>query len=474
MPRKILVSIALIACDFLILLSCFLIAYLLRTEVFPLAYAPLQQRSVSLTWYFSNFYLFSIWFLVFLYEKLYTKRFPFWEETRVLLKSTTMSFALIMIMIFVTQQYQRFSRLVIVIAWLLSLVMYPVFRYLCKALLLRLNLWKKRVIIIGTSNALPGLIEAIRKNRSMGYEIAGLLISDKEGASRFKDKAVVLGHLDDLERIKKEVAFDDIIVRLPDLPAEKVIALMKEWERLCETIRYIPRTGDLVTAGIEIENIGRLLSLTVRRNLAKPWNIFIKNVVEFVLSLLALLILTPLFLILSIIIKLESPGPVFFVQERFGKYGRNITLIKFRSMHVDAEARLDRHFQQHPDAKEEWAKYRKMKTSDPRVTWIGKFMRKHSFDELPQLVNVLKGEMSLVGPRPYLEEELREVEGMKSILLQVKPGITGLWQVSGRSSLLFEERLALDEYYLRNWSLWQDIVILIKTVRASVSGSDAY
>jgi len=143
-------------------------------------------------------------------------------------------------------------------------------------------------------------------------------------------------------------------------------------------------------------------------------------------------------------------------------------------MYLDAETRLEKHLQQNPLLREEWIRFKKLKTSDPRVTRIGKFLRKYSLDELPQLINVLKGEMSLVGPRPYIIEELEGIKEIRSMLLQVRPGITGLWQVSGRSLLPFEERLALDEYYLRNWTLWQDIVILIKTIGVFFSGKGAY
>lgn len=280
--------------------------------------------------------------------------------------------------------------------------------------------------------------------------------------------------MQDLEKAKREVGFDDIMVRLPDLTGDRIVALMKNWESCSETIRYIPRTGDLITSGVEIENIGRLLSLTVRRNLAKPWNIFIKNVFEFVLALLAVFILAPLFFILFVIIRLESRGPVFFIQERYGKKGKKIRMIKFRTMFFDADRRLEKHLQENPTAREEWTKYKKIREFDPRVTQAGRFLRRYSLDELPQLINVIKGEMSLVGPRPYIIEELKELEEVKSILLQVKPGITGLWQVSGRSSIPFEERLALEEYYLRNWSLWQDSVILIKTIKVLASGQGAY
>ena len=143
-------------------------------------------------------------------------------------------------------------------------------------------------------------------------------------------------------------------------------------------------------------------------------------------------------------------------------------------MYKDNSARLTRYLEENPEVLREWEVYKKIRGYDPRVTRVGRFLRKYSLDEIPQLINVLKGEMSLVGPRPYILDELEENEAIKSILFLVKPGITGLWQTSGRSSLSFEDRLNLDESYIRNWSLWMDIIILIKTVRVAVSGKGAF
>ena len=141
---------------------------------------------------------------------------------------------------------------------------------------------------------------------------------------------------------------------------------------------------------------------------------------------------------------------------------------------MDADLRLESYLKGNQKAQEEWQQFKKLKTFDPRVTRAGKVLRRFSLDELPQILNVLNGKMSLVGPRPYILEELKEVESVKSIILQVKPGISGLWQTSGRSNLSFNERLTIDEHYIRNWSFWLDIVILIKTVKTFSRGEGAF
>lgn len=474
MVKKIVSFLSLVVSDFLTILLCFILAYFVRNDILPFLHPPLHQRPVLLGIYVSQFYMFSVWAIVFMYEKLYTKRFAFRDESRLLLKGSSISFALIMIAVFLTQQYLRFSRAIIILAWLFSLVLLPFSRYLTKSLLIRLNLWKKKVIIIGSSNSSAPLVEIIRQNSNLGYDIVGCFTDDVNLIGGSISGVKILGHMDAIEEWKEKAGFEDIIVTLPDIPRERLVELMKKWDRVSETIRYIPPTGDLITTGVEIENIGRLLALTVRKNLSKPWNILIKSAFEYFVGSICLVICIPVFIVIGMAIKLDSRGPVFFIQERFGRKGKRIKLIKFRSMFQDAELRLQNYFQANPSAEGEWAKFKKLKTHDPRVTGVGRFLRKYSLDELPQLLNVVKGDMSLAGPRPYILEEIAELESVKFFLLQVKPGITGLWQISGRSLVAFQERLNIDEYYIRNWSFWLDCVILMKTVRVSLSGKGAF
>lgn len=474
MKKKIVSFFALFFSDMFCIFLCFLFAFLIRKEILPSLIFELQERPVYIEGYFRQFYMYLLWAMVFSYEKLYTKRFTIWEETRLLLKSTTIAFAMVMIIVFITAQYLKFSRMVIILAWLFSIILLPCFRYITKILLIKFDLWKKKVIIIGTAESSAPLIKSIEQNRTLGYEIVGCLSGHKTRFVNSINGYDILGHYDDIEIWKIKTRFEDIIVTLPDVPRNRMISLMRTWEQLSENIRYIPRMGDLITTGVEIENIGKVLALTVRKNLHKPWNILIKKIFEYIITVCMLIICIPIFLVIALIVKLTSRGPVFYIQERGGKRGKKINVIKFRSMYINSTERLRHHLQDNPDAQKEWARYKKLKSFDPRVTKVGKFLRKCSLDELPQIFNVLKGDMNLVGPRPYILEELEDEDGIKSILFQVRPGITGLWQISGRSELPFQERLNLDENYIRNWSLWMDIVILLKTFRAALSGKGAF
>jgi len=176
----------------------------------------------------------------------------------------------------------------------------------------------------------------------------------------------------------------------------------------------------------------------------------------------------------ALLVYMENPdAPVLFYQRRVAKGGGKFTLLKFRTMHPDSKKILKRYFEENPEGYEEYKKYKKLR-NDPRVTRVGAFLRRYSLDELPQIINVIKGDMSLVGPRPYMAGELKELGEDKEIILSVKPGITGLWQVSGRNRLTFEERKKMDLWYVYNWSLWKDIVILLKTFKAIITKDGAF
>jgi len=474
MIRKTISLLFLIAADFFTLLLCFYLAFLIRRDILTLVFPSLTVRPVLFSAFLTRFYIASIWIIVFAYEKLYTKRHTFWEETRILIKGSTMSYLLIMVALFITKEYIFFSRVIIFLAWILSFAIFPIIRYLMKRLLIGLRLWGKKVILIGSIESMTSVIKAIRQNRTMGYEIVGGLTDDRTKIAQTLPGVPILGHFDEISEWKEKTGFEDIIVAFIDVSRDTFIALLKRWDSVSDTIRYIPQTGDLITTGVEIENIGKILSLVIRKNLQKPWNILIKMVFDFFVASIMIVVFSPAFLLIAAAIALDSRGPVFFKQERFGKKGHVIKVIKFRTMFTDAGRRLDAYLQRNAAAREEWATYKKLKTYDPRVTRAGAFLRKFSLDELPQIINVLKGDMSIVGPRPYLQEELVEVKQIKPILFLVKPGITGLWQISGRSNVSFEERLRLDESYIRNWSLWTDLVILLKTFRVTASGHGAF
>lgn len=308
----------------------------------------------------------------------------------------------------------------------------------------------------------------------MGYEVLGFLDNDSKKIGKKYLGVEVIGPIAELENITNKFQSKDIMITIPHLPRKELKKLLSQCERISESMWLIPRSGDFITEGVEIEVLGEVLTLYIKKNLMKPWNIVIKTVYDRFLATILIVLLLPVLLTIAIAIKLDSKGPVFFVQKRLGHRKKMFNLWKFRSMYIDCDLKLDEYLTKNQKAKEDWEKFKKLKNNDPRITRVGKFIRKLSLDELPQLMNVLSGKMSLIGPRPYLIQELEGKESFITKISEVKPGISGLWQISGRSELSFEERLARDEYYLRNWSLWLDIIILLKSLKAVFSSRGAY
>jgi Undecaprenyl-phosphate galactose phosphotransferase WbaP len=215
-----------------------------------------------------------------------------------------------------------------------------------------------------------------------------------------------------------------------------------------------------------------VLLLTARNNLARPIPQLVKRLFDLAGSLTLLVALFPLFVYLSWKIR-QTGGAAIFRHMRVGRYGRMFGCLKFRTMVPDADQVLREHLDADPSARAEWERVFKLK-DDPRITPVGAFLRRTSLDELPQLWNVLKGDMSLVGPRPIIEEELERYGDQVGYYLESRPGVTGLWQISGRNDTGYEDRVALDSWYVRNWSLWYDLVILVKTVAVVLRGKGAY
>lgn len=240
-----------------------------------------------------------------------------------------------------------------------------------------------------------------------------------------------------------------------------------------ESVWFVPRAMSLSAEWIEPRDLGGILALEVRNRLLSRGNALVKRTVDVVLVVAALPVLIPTAVIVAISVKITSRGPIFVKQIRVGKGGNAITIRKFRSMIVDAEERLRDILQEDSCAREEWQAHQKLR-HDPRVTQVGRWLRRTSLDELPQLWNVLAGTMSLVGPRPVLSSELGRYGDKAIRYLSVTPGMTGLTQISGRSDLDYAERIRLDTYYVRNWSIWLDFEILARSIGAVVSGRGAY
>ena len=466
----------LVLSDIVVFFAAFLLGYGLREFVFPAVFG-LAAKPVPLTLYLRAGGPLGVLVIVIIFssQNLYTKRFTFWEETRRLLKAITLAFILIMTVVFASRSYPSFSRISLFSAWAASLVIYPLVRSALKRMMAGNPMCRKNVLILGRGGTAVQTAREIRKEKELGYHVVGYLppAGDERGDPS-SDVARIPGGFDDLEAICSSLNIQDIIIVPMDYSRKDFFRLIKRCESLAETLKIIPMTDGLYSMGVEIESLEDLSFITVPTRLLKPWNLVIKRAMDIFLALICCVALSPFLLVFVAAILVDSRGAVFYCQERIGRHGKPFRIFKFRSMFLNAEERLQVLLEKDPAVRAEWTEYQKIRGNDPRVTRVGRFLRKWSLDELPQLFNVLRGDMSLMGPRPYLPREKEKIGERGDFILKVKPGITGLWQVGGRNLLKFADRLHLDEYYIRNWSLWLDIIILIKTVKVLARREGAF
>ncbi len=423
--------------------------------------------------YFRTLYFLLPWTIAFAEVGLYSGRVLLWEEARRSLRACTLAAVFAALVVFAIHASTRLSRLVLLGTWLGSVVLVPVARHLMKRLLAAIGWWRHRALILGAGETGLDVLARVRRHPALGTDAVAFVDDDPTAAAGRGAGLPVVGPLADVPRFVREFHASEVLVALPRLPRERLLRVIAACEGQVASIRLVPDMFGLATVGVETEDLDGLLLLHIRWNLAKPWNLAIKRVFDLLVSAVLGAALLPLLLLAALAIRLGTPGPALFRQQRLGRGGRTFACIKFRTMYVDAAARLERHFAAHPEARADWERFAKLKSGDPRVTPLGRWLRRTSLDELPQLINVLRGEMSLVGPRPYLPQELERLGDFAETILKAPPGITGLWQVSGRNELTFQQRLRLDEYYVRNWSLWLDVIVLIKTLRV-VTGAGAY
>ena len=260
------------------------------------------------------------------------------------------------------------------------------------------------------------------------------------------------------------------VLAMPGVDGPKLLQIVERVGGKFSHLLVIPDLFGFATLGVPAKNLGGILGVEVRQQLLLPGPRLAKRVMDAALTSIGVLFVLPFLVIIALLIKLDSKGPVFYWQNRLGKDGEFFRAYKFRTMHGDGEARLKSILDGDPQLRAEYEIYHKLR-KDPRVTRIGRVLRKFSLDEFPQLLNVIIGDMSLVGPRPYIERELTEMGGQEKIILRAPPGMTGMWQVSDRNETSFAQRVQIDVYYVRNWSPWLDIHILAKTFGVVVKGS---
>lgn len=400
----------------------------------------------------------------------YTYRKPFWSELKETLQ--TLSVLALIDVAFLAFSKQDFSRLEWLILWLLVLCFVPLLRAISKLLLSRVGVWQIPCVIVGTGDNALEAYRAIASEKLMGMHIQAFVAPDHL-AHRSPVPSVPLMSMSDywlhyMGTAKVYLALETEQRNLRDNWLRRLSA------HSCNNISVIPSLRGIPLYGTDMSHFfsHEVMILRLRNNLARISSRVVKRLFDLVLSSLLLILFSPLFAYLAFKIRRDG-GSATYGHERIGYKGQPFKCLKFRSMVTNSQEVLEELLANDAEAKAEWEKDFKLK-NDPRVTPIGQVLRKTSLDELPQLWNVLKGEMSLVGPRPVVKEELKRYNQDVEYYLMVKPGMTGLWQVSGRSDTDYATRVYFDSWYVKNWSIWYDIAILFKTAKVVLARDGAY
>jgi lipopolysaccharide/colanic/teichoic acid biosynthesis glycosyltransferase len=396
-------------------------------------------------------------------------------------------------------------------AWVLSLaisvMLVPLIRGILRSVLAKRPWWGHAVVVIGAGKVGRAVVETLLRRPQLGLKPVAILDDDpsRHGSVRVAwgeddmivehvgevtqtdldppssersaieqfaqvDGVPVVGGLSLAAVLAQRLNINTAVIAMPEIDSAAVLNMIERFGDSYSNVLVIPDLFNLAHFGAPTRYLGGVLGIEVRRQLMHRGPRFAKRLMDISLTIVGGLVILPVLACIGIWIRFDSKGSAFYTQRRLGQDGVRFSALKFRTMHNDADKRLAALLESNSNLRAEYEQFHKL-SEDPRITRVGRFLRKYSLDELPQLWNVLKGEMSLVGPRPYLEREIPDMEQKEAIVLRVRPGITGIWQVTTRNESTFQERVNLDVEYVRNWSPWLDVYILARTFNVVVAGT---
>lgn len=374
-----------------------------------------------------------------------------------LCQGISLGFVLLAALTFLTKQADAYSRLVLVGSWAGGMVAVPLSRAAARWAMLRLvGCWGQAAALVGTLETTKDLAGRIAASPQWG--LTAVAAMDLDGR-------VLWGQMN--------CPRCTVAILTTPVPDEDIEALLRGPLAAVGRVLITPDLPQIPSLWTDTADLGGTLLIDVRMKLLDPYRQHIKRLLDITITLMLLPLALPLMAAIALAVRLDSPGPVFFGHHRIGQAGQDIRIWKFRTMHPEADRLLAEALARDPALREEWQAYHKLRC-DPRITRVGRWLRITSLDELPQLWNVLCGDLALVGPRPIVEAEVPKfAEAGFALYQRVRPGLTGLWQISGRSSTSYAQRVALDTYYVRNWSVWLDLYILVQTPLAMLRTEDA-
>ncbi len=405
---------------------------------------------------------------------LYTRKMQFWRIIAGIFKANLYAVLTEILILYLVQTAATTSRLYMCMLWLFGFLFIVLFRFIMKHVFEKLRLFEEPVLLMGAGLTAKLLLKHIRSDIGLDYQFIGFL-EDNQPNEEVAVQLPHLGKFEDAVGVIKKTGVKDVLVIAPGLDQQKLQDIVYDIQPLVNSVAFIPDLGTMPLSNMEIESLidGHVVMFNMRNNLRSRWNRLMKFVFDWCLTLVGAILISPVLLVIAIWVYRDSPGPVIFKHKRVGKGGKEFYCYKFRSMCVDADVKLKELLATNPEAKAEWEKDFKLK-EDPRITKSGDFLRKTSLDELPQIFNVLKGEMSLVGPRPIIQAEVPRYGKFIKDYYMVRPGITGMWQTSGRNDIDYDERVQMDTWYVRNWNIWFDVVLLWRTFKVVFKGQGAY
>jgi len=394
------------------------------------------------------------------------------EETRGFAIASFLTHCVIIISRYI--QYAQYDS--VSVAFIISFIFSTTLLMICRDITHTLIKWSRMqgipAVVYGSGSAGRLVVDRLLKARRAGYQ--PVLILDDDPASGDFYRGVPIIHDTRIgQEIVKRYKIKMAIAAMPNLDRAEMTRLINN---SLSSFRYnvlIPDFSSVSNIWMSVRDFDGVLGLATSHRLKMFWNLALKRLIDLTLVISGGLVILPFLLLIALFVKISSPGPVLYGHKRLGLNGKHFKAYKFRSMVIDADKQLQALLDADPRLKDEWESSRKLK-NDPRVTFIGKILRRTSFDEFPQLLNILKGDMSLVGPRPVTDPEIEKYGENAHRVLTVKPGLTGLWQVSGRSDTDYTERVSYDLYYLQNWSAWLDLWILYRTAGVIIKGRGAY
>ena len=396
---------------------------------------------------------------------------PF-TETRQTVVHTATSFVMVGLAAGFTGAITGIQLAALIPAGLFCCLLLPVARPILRSALGKTSWWPQRVLIIGEPESAESLREMLDRRPGMGLKPVAILEFDENAAARMAPAV----EADSASQETAEVTIDAdwAFVVMPSASQRRINQVIENHAAHVPRRMILSDSSFLPSLWTEVCDFAGQAGIASEEGLTDPFALKLKRALDVAIVIASGLCLLPVLAVICVLIKIASPGPIFFGHTRIGQGGRRFKAWKFRSMMLDADKVLEQHLKDNPELQSEWDKDQKLR-NDPRIIrGIGPIIRKLSLDELPQLWNVLKGEMSLVGPRPIVDNEVEKYGVVFPLYLRVTPGITGLWQISGRNNTTYEERVAYDQYYVRNWSVWSDLYILAATVRTVLLREGAY